>query len=295
MPLMPRKSSSNSGGHSTTATVILDDALADHPLRIVALLNKLRVTVLTYPYKWRLIGSSACSLVPHEWILDEHARSLVSADTSLAIISSLGIESAAPRFSISSTVDGFVEQARENRLWIVVDDRTFRFHGELRPIAEEPWASLVKHDELYEQISRWFERRGWSFPLRDTKSVYFQLQAAVYNKVLHEDCSRLETLIHNLPEAPFLTLWEDLGRCLNFGIAMPSLRGSDVAVFLSRYAEVSPESLVLRKFCELLFDSSRSLLDRAERVRICRARWSRASPIITELARIESDCDIKGE
>lgn len=268
---------------------IVDDAVVDHPLRAVPLLGLLHVTTLTYPYGWRLIGTKSCSLVPHQWILDEQVGNLVHSGLDLGIISSPGIEGAVPRFSISSTVEDFVRRHRQRQLWVVVNALDFRFHGELRPMAEEPWCSHVKYDDLYAQTHRWFARQGWQFGLRDTKSVYFQLQAAIYHKVTGTDVTRLETLVHNLSEAPFLPVWEDLGRCLNFGEDLPSFRTSDISTYISRYVELAPDSPVLHSFCETLFSSARHLLDRAERARLARSGWSHAQGTLDELARLQSE------
>ncbi len=285
---MFRMLSSDLQGKPGSATVIVDDAVVDHPLRVVPLLGLLRVTTLTYPYGWRLIGTKDCSLFPHEWILDEHTKELAQSGRALAIISSPGIEDGAPRFSISSTVEGFVQSGRQRQLWVVVDSLRFRFHGEMRPIAEEPWASHVKYNDLYTRASKWFAEQGWRFTLRDSKSIYFQLQAAAYGKVTGSGVTRLETLVHNLTEAPFLPVWEDLSRCLNFGHELPSFRASDIATFLSRYVELAPDSPILRSFCEALFSLARPLLDRAERTRLVRTRWSDAAGPLDELARLQS-------
>jgi hypothetical protein len=208
--------------------------------------------------------------------------------TRFGIIGMAAIEKHSPQFSIAPTIRAFLDKGGGKRLFVVVDNEKFSYHGELRPLAEEPWALSITYGNLYSRVQKWFSEHGCPFPLRDSKTPYFQFQAVAYHRVSGERCETIEALFEAFPKAPYSHFWDDLGRCLGYGIDLPSLRTPEITEFISRNVELAPDSQSLRGFCTRLFGELRPLLSPSYRRGLQAHEWLKSDRALDELDQLKA-------
>jgi hypothetical protein len=96
-------------------------------------------------------------------------------------------------------------------LFVLVDSKRFQPQGSKRPLYQEPFADLVgRYASVYEKFEVAYEEANWELPLADTKNLFIQDNANLYEYVTGESVSDTTELFEVIPDAPFLPLYDPM-------------------------------------------------------------------------------------
>ncbi|MFD1646886.1 hypothetical protein [Haloarchaeobius litoreus] len=94
-------------------------------------------------------------------------------------------------------------------LWVVTDNREFEPQGAKRPLYQEPFVDVVgSYSDVYEVFEAAYADAGWELPLSDTKNLFVQDNALLYEFVTGDDISSTVDLFEKLPNEPYLPLFD---------------------------------------------------------------------------------------
>lgn len=167
----------------------------------------------TYPKQWRQLGGTAqFEVYPQQWIRIQDLRDV---EWPMAFITNCHYEHDKP-YSIRTGI-GKVRNS-ENTALIVSDDDRFRFQGDDRPVADNGYAkSLGSYDTVFDAVTEHYNEVGYSLPLSDTKNLFLQDNAILFNRISDSGLklTTTEALLRNLPKAPYLPLYTQLTTIFN--------------------------------------------------------------------------------
>jgi hypothetical protein len=94
-------------------------------------------------------------------------------------------------------------------LLVLTDDKRLTPQGGRRPLYQEPFVEAVgSYESIYQTFEEAYSEAGWDLPLTDTKNLFIQDNAILYEYVTDEAVSTTTELFTVLPEAPFLPLYD---------------------------------------------------------------------------------------
>lgn len=181
-------------------------------LRSLPALHHLGVDDFTYPTSWRQLKQTweyEKGGTQYEFPgCDYHVISNLdhSSDDDLAVVTTSYYEHQT-QYSIKHLVDRYT--VGEGTLVVVADHREFQPIGGTRPLYQEQFVERVgTYERMYEAIEEAYEEDGWRLPLHDTKNLFVQDNAILYEFVEGERLRTAEELLGILPEAPYLPMYE---------------------------------------------------------------------------------------
>lgn len=99
----------------------------------------------------------------------------------------------------------------ENTLFVLTDTKQFKPQGAKRPLYQDPCAENVgTYSDVYDAFETAYEDAGWSLPLTDTKNLFLQDNANIYQYVTSESLSTTVELFDVLSETPYLPLYDPM-------------------------------------------------------------------------------------
>lgn len=189
--------------------VFMHDAVSNSRwwmLRSLPALNDLGITHYTFPTSWRQItqGGTQYDYLDYEYHVIGNMSLPPSAD--LCVITNDHYEHETA-YSIEHLINRFT--AQEGTLIVVADSSNFQPGGGQRPLAQEQFTDRIGSvNQLYQKFEEHYQNHGWSLPLIDTKNVFIQDNANLYEFVTGDSLSRTEELFEVLPDAPYLPLYD---------------------------------------------------------------------------------------
>ncbi|GAB6878229.1 hypothetical protein JCM17823_05030 [Halorubrum gandharaense] len=180
-------------------------------LRAIPALTYLGVEHATYPTSWRQLK--------HTWQYERGGRQYSFPGYDYHVIGGIDLPPTEDlcvvttsyyekqtRFTINDIVDRYARA--DGTLVVVADERRFQPAGGLRPLYQEPFCQRIgRYDRVYDAFAEHYEDAGWEFPLRDTKNLFLQDNANLYELVEDESVDTTTELFKELTEAPYLPLY----------------------------------------------------------------------------------------
>ncbi|KTG11398.1 hypothetical protein AUR64_03850 [Haloprofundus marisrubri] len=188
-------------------------------LRALPALHYMGVDNFTFPTSWRRLPFG-----PQFDYLDYQYHVLGGIevfDEDLCVITN-GYYESQTQYSVRQLVRRFT--ASDGTLIVLTDDMKFTPEGGQRPLYQEHFAERVgTFESIYDAFKEEYQSQNWELPLVDTKNLFLQDNANLYELVEDERVETAEALFDVLVEAPYLPLYrvfEDLfARKDEFGTA----------------------------------------------------------------------------
>jgi hypothetical protein len=181
-------------------------------LRSLPALHHLGIGHFTYPTSWRQLKQT--------WEYEKGGKQYefpggnyyvignmdLSEDEDLGVITTSYYEHQT-KYTIKQLIDQYTVSG--GTLVVVADKRDFQPVGGTRPLYQEQFVDRVgSYERVYEAIKESYADAGWRFPLRDTKNLFVQDNAILFELVEDERLTTVEELLERLPDAPFLPMYQ---------------------------------------------------------------------------------------
>lgn len=196
-------------------------------LRSLPAMTYLSVTDATYPTSWRQLK--------HTWEHDRGGAQYdfpgydyhvlggidLSSSEDLCVVTTSYYERET-QYSVNRLVDRYAGSG--GTLVVVADEKRFQPEGGLRPLYMEQFCTHVgSYDRVYSAFVDHYDECGWDLPLRDTKNLFLQDNANLYELVDGERLESVTDLFDVLTDAPYLPLYgtfsDVFARKDEFGVA----------------------------------------------------------------------------
>ena len=159
----------------------------------------------TYPKQWRQLGNTEqFDMYPQEWI---RIQDLADIEWPMTFITNTHYEHNKP-YSIRSGVQKVRNSG--NTAIIVSDDDEFKFQDDDRPVGDNGCAkALGAYEGLFNAVADHYDELGYTIPLSDTKNLFLQDNAILFNRVSPSGPTVTSTqeLFEQLHTAPYLPLY----------------------------------------------------------------------------------------
>ena len=172
-------------------------------LRCLPALNRLGVEEFTYPWTWRQLQSGdGRGMFSYKYSL---LQTIEYEDQVLAALTTQYYED-----ETQHSIGGLINRWQERGTMIVVaDEKQFQTQQGLRPLYHEPFAIAQRpYDDVYDAVNQWYNDQGFDFPLTDTRNVFLQDNAILYERVAGETVTQTTELFSLLNDAPYLPLYD---------------------------------------------------------------------------------------
>lgn len=174
-------------------------------LRSLPALRYLGIDHFTFPTSWRQLSQGGSQYDYLDYSYHVMGNMDLPEDESLCVITNEHYE-ATTSYSIEYLVNRFTSS--DGTLIVIADTREFTPVGGQRPLYQEPFTERIGNIEVvYEAFEQHYREYGWEMPLTDTKNVFIQDNANLYEFVAEESLNRAEQLFDVLPNAPYLPLY----------------------------------------------------------------------------------------
>jgi hypothetical protein len=182
-------------------------------LRAIPALQYLGLSDFTYPTSWRQLKKSSdydkggrqyeFPDVAYHVIGDESFEHPPEEDLSVITTSYYEHQT---KYSITKLVDRYT--ASSGTLVVVSDHRMFEPTEGDRPLRHEQFVnSIGAYERVYKNIEEDYAEKGWRLPLQNTKNLFLQDNANLYELVEGEKVERTQDMFDVLPECPYLPLY----------------------------------------------------------------------------------------
>lgn len=192
-----------------------DGTVHDWKLRSLPAFQFLGLEEFTYPTRWRQLKQGwEHEKGGRQYALPGYGYHVLGGidlpdGTDLGVITTSYYEEQT-QYTISSLVDRYT--ATEGTLVVVADQRGFQPDRGARPLFQEPFVThLGSYDRVYRAIEASYNEAGWPLPLRDTKNLFLQDMANLYEFVEGERLTTAAELFDVLEMAPYLPLYRVFG------------------------------------------------------------------------------------
>ncbi len=169
--------------------------------------------LFTYPKQWRQLGDvEQFGMEPHEWRLLDDINTDIGP---VCTLTNTYYEQQLP-YSIGPLISK-CRQA-EQPVYVFADEEEFEIYSATRPLREESYTFPVEggYPVVYEALREYYQSQEIRFSLSDTRNVFLQDNAYLFNKIQKGDSvSSTEELFKLLPEAPYLPLYGAMVQIFN--------------------------------------------------------------------------------
>lgn len=196
-------------------------------LRVLPAMTYLGITDATYPTSWRQLK--------HTWEHDRGGTQYGFPDYDYHVLGNIDLPSTEDLCVITTsyyeqetqyTANNIISRYTDSdgTLVVVVDDEQFQPQGGLRPLYMEQFCTHIgEYDRVYEAFADHYGDCGWEMPLQDTKNLFLQDNANLYELVEGDHLESTTDLFDVLTDAPYLPLYavfsEIFAREDEFGVA----------------------------------------------------------------------------
>lgn len=179
-------------------------------LRKLPALARLGFEKVTHPKSWRKLDQWSINQFEFEgppYILRDDIPEQPTFD--LVAISEQYYEDEYPVYTLGRVIKQFTRT--DQRLIIATDDASFQPAGARRPLDESPVIDeTFDYKTIFDAYATRYKKAGLSFPLRDTRNLFLQDNAIVYELVTGETLDTVHDVFHRLPDAPYLPIWNTM-------------------------------------------------------------------------------------
>lgn len=174
-------------------------------LRSLPALRRLDIEHFTFPTSWRQLGGRGAQYDYLDYEYHVIGDIEPPAGANLCVITNEHYETETAH-SIDHLINRFT--AREGTLLVVADTMSFTPAGGQRPLYQEQFTNRIGTTNLlFEAFTEQYRAHDWTLPLTDTKNMFIQDNAKLYELVTGERLTESRALFDILPEAPYLPLY----------------------------------------------------------------------------------------
>lgn len=175
-------------------------------LRSLPALQYLGIDHFTFPTSWRQLAQGRTQYDYLDYGYHVTGNIELPDDANLCVITNEHYESETS-YSIEYLVNRFT--SREGTLVVIADSPQFTPVGGQRPLYQEQFTERIGSVEsFYEAFEQQYRKYDRDMPLTDTKNVFIQDNANLYELVTGESLSQAEQLFDVIPDAPYLPLYD---------------------------------------------------------------------------------------
>ena len=180
-------------------------------LRALPAITYLRVEHATYPTSWRQLkhtwqherGGTQYGFPGHEYHVLGGIELSPSED--LCVITTSYYEKQTP-YTVNELIDRYTRT--DGTLVVIADEERFQPVGGLRPLYQEQFCERVgSYSMVYDAFANHYAEQGWELPLLDTKNLFLQDNANLYELVEGGALRTTTELFDVITEAPYLPLY----------------------------------------------------------------------------------------
>lgn len=179
-------------------------------LRKLPALARLGFERTTHPKSWRKLDQWSSNQFEFEgppYILRDDIPEQPTFD--LVAISEQYYENEYPVYTLGRVINQFTRT--DQRLIIATDDTSFQPAGARRPLDESPVIDeTFDYKTIFDAHADRYEKAGLSFPLRDTRNLFLQDNAILYELVTGKTLDTVHEVFHRLPDAPYIPIWDTI-------------------------------------------------------------------------------------
>lgn len=180
-------------------------------LRALPAITYLGVENATYPTSWRQLK--------HTWQHDRGGAQYGFPGYEYHVLGGIEIPPTEPlcvvttsyyekqtQYTINELIDRYARN--DGTLVVVADEERFQPVSGLRPLYQEPLCERVgPYGRVYEAFTDRYADEGWELPLQDTKNLFLQDNANLYEIVEGESISSTAELFEVITDTPYLPLY----------------------------------------------------------------------------------------
>ena len=174
-------------------------------LRSIPIIQYLVADDFTYPTSWRQLDGGK----QYEYLdFNYHVLGGIESEDlpPLGIVTNIHYEKKT-QYSIQPLIDRYT--SAKAPLVVVIDDTEFTSEGRPRPLAQEQFANRIGSlEDLFDAMERQYEAAGFMLPLRDTRNIFIQDNAILYELVEGTRLNRTTELFDILVDSPYLPLYD---------------------------------------------------------------------------------------
>lgn len=179
-------------------------------LRVLPAMSYLGYEVFTYPKSWsQLAGTETYSLFEHA---HTHIDNMDVLDAPTCVITNQNYEEHTPN-TIAALRN--IRRVDDGRLAICGDQKKFQIQGAKRPLRDQHNVITRSYQEIYDTFEEHYAEGGYTMPLSDTRNLFLQDNAILYQEVSGSTVDGSEGLFEAVNEAPYLPLYGSLCRVFN--------------------------------------------------------------------------------
>lgn len=174
-------------------------------LRSLPALYSLGIDSFTFPTSWRQLFERGSQYDYLDYNYEVIGNMNLPDDAHLCVITNEYYERQT-KYSIEHLINRFT--SRGGSLVVVTDSPEFQPVGGQRPLSQEQFTERVGDvTQLFEVFEEEYRKNGWDLPLVDTKNLFIQDNANLYELVKGDSLNRTEDLFEVLPREPYLPLY----------------------------------------------------------------------------------------
>ncbi|WP_254523992.1 hypothetical protein [Natrinema caseinilyticum] len=178
-------------------------------LRGLPALHYLGVDDFTYPTSWCQFGRGSRHFeLEYDYHVVSNDLDIPDDTPDFGVVTNEYYEEETP-YTIKFLINRYT--VTDSKLFVLTEDRLFEPQGARRPLYQEPFVDMLgTYSEVYETFESAYQEADWDLPLSDTKNLFVQDNANLYQFVSGESLSETTDLFEVLPEAPYLPLYDAL-------------------------------------------------------------------------------------
>lgn len=173
-------------------------------LRSLPAITLLSFDHFTYPKTWRQLDGS------EQYQCADHTHLVLGkeelADVHLCAITNQNYEDHT-KYTLAPVISRYADNDRT--LFVVADHEGFAPQRGQRELRMQPFVqSLTGYDTVFGHFEEYYNDHGYRFPLTDSKNLFMQDNAILYELVEDEQITLTKELFDVLTDAPYLPLYE---------------------------------------------------------------------------------------
>lgn len=178
-----------------------------HLLRALPAMGYLGISEFTYPTSWcQFNRGSRYTEFDYDYHVVSGMPDIPDPEPDLGAVTNRYYETET-QYTIKYLINRYTYV--DTLLLVLADEKQFTPQGGRRPLYQEPFVeSIGTYESLYQTFEDVYNATDWDLPLTDTKNLYMQDNANLYEFVTDDSVSTTVELFDVLPEAPFLPLYD---------------------------------------------------------------------------------------
>ncbi|MFC6720266.1 hypothetical protein [Halobacteriaceae bacterium SHR40] len=176
-------------------------------LRGIPALYYLGVNDFTYPTSWCQFNRGDRHFeLDYEYHVVSNGLDIPDSNPEFGVVTNDHYEHETP-YTIKYLINRYT--VADATLFVLTDSKRFEPQDAKRPLYQDPCAELIgSYNTVYDAFERAYNEAGWQLPLTDTKNLFLQDNANLFEFVEGRTVTTTTELFSKLPENPYLPLYD---------------------------------------------------------------------------------------